>query len=178
MISDSKLSIALGSVISSSGSNGFTRAQIVTLAKLNNLVNDHLTEGDFSGTELDLQGKPVPKPGGGTWNHLEEMNNAYDGLKSVQKGLEGTLKNPNIDPVTKQHIQDALTKTNTYITKIEKLYNKYNNTPGGSSGGGRSRGSGGSTGSGGISPIMPVNPTFPDIPIFEPIPLPFPLFGL
>ena len=54
--------------------------------------------GDFSGAELDLQGKPVPKPGGGTWNHMDEMNNSYEGLKSVRDTLEGSLKNPNLKP--------------------------------------------------------------------------------
>ena len=57
--------------------SSLTRAQKKNLKTFDNIVNDHLTEMDFSGTLRDLQGNPVPKPSGGYWNHLQEITNSY-----------------------------------------------------------------------------------------------------
>ena len=182
-VTDSQLSIALGSVITKNGSDGFTRSQSVALGRLNNIITNHMKPSDFSGTELDLQGNPVPKPGGGTWNHMNEMNNSYEGLKSVRNTLEGSLKNPNLNPRVRQHIQEALNKTNSYMSQIETLYDKYDKTLGNDSNNGNpgSSGTGGgsSGGSGGtnppitpIVPLVPGLPILPKLPVFEPIPMP------
>lgn len=66
-----------------------SRAQTRNFETLDNIVNKHLTGKDFSGTLRDLQGNPVPKPGGGYWNHLQEMKDSFSGLVKITKGIEG-----------------------------------------------------------------------------------------
>jgi hypothetical protein len=102
-----------------------TRAQKRNLETLENIVDKHLTDMDFSGTLRDLEGDPVPKPGGGYWNHLQEMQDSYKGLKKIKKGLEGSLKNPQLDSATRRVLQDGLNKTNSYIKKIEQLFKPF-----------------------------------------------------
>ncbi|MCT6942579.1 MAG: polymorphic toxin type 28 domain-containing protein [Metasolibacillus sp.] len=89
------------------------------------MVNKHLTDKDFSGTLRDLQGNPVPKPGGGYWNHLQEMQDSYKGLVKIRKGLEGSVKNPNLDAETRKVLQDGLDKANKNIKKIEDLFEPF-----------------------------------------------------
>ena len=80
-----------------------------------------MKESDFSGALRDIKGNPVPKPGGGYWDHLGEMRDTLAGLKKVQNGLEGSLKNPNLNSATKKYLQDSLNKTNSYIKRINTL---------------------------------------------------------
>ena len=86
------------------------------------MINDHLTDGDFSGTLRDLQGNPVPNGRGGYFDHLGEMQNSY---KSLKKALEGSLKNPNLSEVDRALLQEGLDKANFYIDKIEELFDTY-----------------------------------------------------
>lgn len=102
-----------------------SRAQKRNLETLDNIVEGHLKESDFSGTLRDLQGKPVPKPGGGYWNHLKEMKDSYKGLNKIKKGLEGSLKNPNLNETERKILQEALDKVNSYNKKIEDLFSGY-----------------------------------------------------
>ena len=107
------------------GTVNVTRAQQRNLETLDNIVNKHLTDKDFSGTLRDLQGNPVPKPGGGYWNHLQEMQDSYKGLVKIRKGLEGSLNNPNLDAATRKVLQDGLDKANKNIKKIEDLFEPF-----------------------------------------------------
>ena len=88
-------------------------------------INDHLTDGDFSGTLRDLQGNPVPNGRGGYFDHLGEMQNSYKSLKKIKKALEGSLKNPNLSEVHRALLQEGLDKANFYIDKIEELFDTY-----------------------------------------------------
>ena len=102
-----------------------TRAQSRNINTLNNIINDHLTESDFSGTLADLQGSPIPNGIGGYFNHVNEMRDSYTGLKSVKNGLEGSLKNPNLNPQVRALLQEKLELTNTYMKRIEELFEPY-----------------------------------------------------
>ncbi|MDQ0233118.1 polymorphic toxin type 28 domain-containing protein [Metabacillus malikii] len=114
-----------GDKVDDKGTVNVTRAQQRNLETLDNIVNKHLTDKDFSGTLRDLQGNPVPKPGGGYWNHLQEMQDSYKGLVKIRKGLEGSLNNPNLDATTRKVLQDGLDKTNKNIKKIEDLFEPF-----------------------------------------------------
>lgn len=92
---------------------------------LENTVNDHLTEGDFSGALRDLQGNPVPNKKGGYFDHLGEMKDSYAALKKIKKGLEGSLKNPNLSSVDRVLLQEGLDKANSYISRIQELFKPY-----------------------------------------------------
>jgi hypothetical protein len=99
-----------------------SRAQIRNLETLDNIVEGHLTDMDFSGTLRDLLGDPVPKPGGGYWNHLQEMKDSYAGLIKIRRGIEGSLNNPNLSDVARQVLQSGLDKAKVSINKIEELF--------------------------------------------------------
>ena len=102
-----------------------TRAQNRNIDKLNNIIENNLTAGDFSGTLADLQGNPIPKPSGGYWDHLTEMRQSYTGLNSVRRGLEGSLQNPNLSPEVRVFLQEKLNVTNYYIKKIVDLFSQF-----------------------------------------------------
>lgn len=102
-----------------------SRAMKKNLKTLDNIINKHLTEKDFSGTLRDLQGNPVPKPGGGYWNHLQEMMGSYKGLTKIKRGLAGSLQNPNLTGSVRKTLQDSLDKANKYLNKIEDLFEPF-----------------------------------------------------
>ena len=105
--------------------NTLTDAQKSRLNSLENTINDHLTEGDFSGTLRDLQGDPVPNGKGGYFDHLGEMKDSYSSLKKIKKGLEGSLKNPNLSDVDRALLQEGLDKANLYIKRIQEMFKPY-----------------------------------------------------
>jgi hypothetical protein len=80
-----------------------TQAQRQAISKIDNIINDHLTTRDISGALRDALGKPVPKPGGGYWNHLQEVKEALRGLRNQAKALEGVA-----DPAAQAARQRAL----------------------------------------------------------------------
>ena len=106
-------------------SNTLTIAQKNRLSTLDNTINDHLTEQDFSGTLRDLQGNPVPNGKGGYFDHAGEMADSYRSLKKIQKALEGSMKNPNLTEIDKRMLMEGLKKVNSYIMRIEDLFAPY-----------------------------------------------------
>ncbi|GMK38808.1 hypothetical protein PCCS19_18620 [Paenibacillus sp. CCS19] len=102
-----------------------TRTQQVTITTLQNIINDHLTDMDFSGTLRDLQGNPVPKPGGGYWDHLGEMQDSLRGLQGIQRSLNGSLQNPNLSTYSRQVLQANLNQANFYVARITSMFTKY-----------------------------------------------------
>ena len=105
--------------------NQLTRAQNRNIRTLKNVIENNLTEEDFSGTLADLRGSPIPNKTGGFWDHLTEMRQSYTALKSIRIGLEGSIKNPNLTPEVKAFLQDNLEKANFYITQIEDLFQPF-----------------------------------------------------
>jgi len=104
--------------------DNLTDAQKSTVKKINNIIENNLTDGDFSGTLADLQGNPI-KTGGKTWDHLTEMKQSYTGLNSAKRSLEGSLKNPNLDPQIRNFLQEQLNEVNSWIQKIEDLFDPF-----------------------------------------------------
>ena len=102
-----------------------TDAQKSRLNSLNNTINDHLTESDFSGTLRDLQGDPVPNGKGGYFDHVGEMRDSYRSLQKIRDALEGSLKNPNLSDSDRALLQEGLDKANSYIKRIEELFEPY-----------------------------------------------------
>ena len=88
-----------------------TQAQESAIRKINNIEEGHLKPHDFTGTLRDMTGNPVPKPGGGFWDHAQEMNNSLRGLRKHAKTLEGAT-----DPAAIEARQRAL----ELIKKIEE----------------------------------------------------------
>jgi hypothetical protein len=62
-----------------------TRAQKRNTDTLKNVIKNNLTPGDFSGTLADLKGTPIPKPGGGFWDHATEMRQSVHCVAECEK---------------------------------------------------------------------------------------------
>ncbi|SEM77963.1 polymorphic toxin type 28 domain-containing protein [Lihuaxuella thermophila] len=103
--------------------------QRAVVETIDNLINDHLKPHDFTGAERDLQGNPVPRKGGGYYNHLQEMVDTLIGLKNARRKLSGALKNPNLAPDVRQTLQIYYDKSGDYIRQINELFSKYNYNP-------------------------------------------------
>ena len=53
------------------------------------------------------------------------MQDSYKSLRKIKKALEGSLKNPNLSDVDRALLQEGLNKANSYINKIEELFDLY-----------------------------------------------------
>lgn len=53
------------------------------------------------------------------------MKDSYKGLIRIRKGLEGSLKNPNLNDATRKVLQEGLDKANKNIKKIENLFEPF-----------------------------------------------------
>ena len=71
------------------GAAPLTQAQQKAIRKIYNTIRHHLTDEDIVGALRDIIGNPVPKPGGGFWNHAQEVNDALRGLRNQLRLLEG-----------------------------------------------------------------------------------------
>lgn len=65
-----------------------TQSEQAAIRKIGNIEKGHLTPGDFTGSLRDVTGNPVPKPGGGFWDHAQEMNNSLRGLRNAVDKLK------------------------------------------------------------------------------------------
>lgn len=80
------------------------------IRKIDNSIKNGLKDHDITGTLKDMSGNPVPKPGGGYWDHLQEMQNTLRGLRRNAE----TLKN-----VNNPEAQAAYRRATDAINKIE-----------------------------------------------------------
>jgi len=80
------------------------------IRKIDNSIKNGLKDHDIAGTLKDMDGNPVPKPGGGYWDHLQEMQNTLRGLRRNAE----TLKN-----VNNPEAQAAYRRATDAINKIE-----------------------------------------------------------
>jgi RHS repeat-associated protein len=87
---------------------GLTRAQSRNITKIDDIIGHGAKPGDFTGVAAELRGVRFPKPGGGFWDHISEMQNNLVGLKKSIGGLQGSLKNPNLGPAERQAISAAI----------------------------------------------------------------------
>jgi len=68
---------------------GLNKSHQSAIRKIDNAVHDHMTPGDLSGAVADQMGSPIPKPGGGFWDHAKEMGDTLRGLRSNASKLRG-----------------------------------------------------------------------------------------
>ena len=59
--------------------------------KMHTNILDHRRSDDLKGAWGDLHGKPVPKPGGGFYNHLQEVEDALQALTNSMKEFKRML---------------------------------------------------------------------------------------
>nr|WP_256703501.1 MULTISPECIES: polymorphic toxin type 28 domain-containing protein [Paenibacillus] len=79
-------------------------------------------EMDLKGAQKDLDGNPVPKTGGGYYDHAQEVSDAYRGLVDMKKSWEGVLRNPNLDTELRQLYTSKLNEVDVSMKKIEDMF--------------------------------------------------------
>jgi RHS repeat-associated protein len=86
----------------------------------NNL--DHLTTKDILGAVKDIFGNPVAKPGGGVYNHLQEVESGLKGLKNGANRIKELLGDPKIDlsKEEREALEGLLSETSKHIDRVEK----------------------------------------------------------
>lgn len=102
-----------------------TDSQRSSINTLNNTLRDHLKESDFSGTLMELQGKPIVGKLGIPFQHLYEMKTSYKTLNKIQKSLEGSLKNPKLGKEEQNLLRESLNLTKDYLKRIYEMFEKY-----------------------------------------------------
>jgi RHS repeat-associated protein len=87
-------------------SRGLQAKTQAAIAKINNILQKNFKtgpKGDISGAIHDMVGNPIPKPGGGTYDHVADLDNILRGLRNNAE----ILKNSN-DPAAATARQEAL----------------------------------------------------------------------
>ncbi|PBP99322.1 hypothetical protein CCL17_18510 [Pseudomonas congelans] len=90
-----------------------SQGQKRAVGKIDNILNN-FKDSDITGTLKDMAGNPVPKPGGGYWDHLKEMNDTLRGLRSHADTLKG---------VNEPSAQAARQRAVDTINRIESALN-------------------------------------------------------
>jgi predicted DNA binding CopG/RHH family protein len=102
-----------------------TRSQRKAVESAENNINDHLTEADLEAAKGDLEGNPIPKKGGGYWDHAQEVRNAYAGIKRAAETIANSLLNPNLAEDVREFLQNELDKIYEYMRRIEEIFAPY-----------------------------------------------------
>ncbi|WP_223458045.1 MULTISPECIES: polymorphic toxin type 28 domain-containing protein [unclassified Pseudomonas] len=90
-----------------------SQGQQRAISKIDNILSN-FKDSDITGTLKDMAGTPVPKPGGGYWDHLKEMNDMLRGLRNHAGPLKGVS-----DPAAQAARQRAIDS----INRIESALN-------------------------------------------------------
>ena len=103
--------------------SNLTRAQKRNIDNINNNINDHLTDADISAALGDIQGRPIINSiTGKTWQHLNEVKDAYRGISKSVKALQASLQNPNLTISAKTIISETVNKGLKYINLLDELF--------------------------------------------------------
>ena len=82
-------------LLKKAGSDTFVKlnqSQQQSVTKITNSLKN-FKDSDITGTLKDMAGMPVPKEGGGFWNHLQEMNERLASLRKHSERLKD-VSNP------------------------------------------------------------------------------------
>ena len=114
------LGVKAGSTVFANGAKGagdtlatLSQGQKRAVGKIDNILNN-FKDSDITGTLKDMAGNPVPKPGGGYWDHLKEMNDTLRGLRNHADTLKG---------VNEPSAQAARQRAVDTINRIESALN-------------------------------------------------------
>jgi hypothetical protein len=99
---------------------GVLESQQKHVTKIDNIIQDHAKPHDFDGVAKELAGEPIPKPGGGYWDHVGEMKQSVKDLQKHVRTLENSLKDPSHSPAVRAYIQEAINKGSDMISRMQK----------------------------------------------------------
>lgn len=95
-----------GSAPAPGAAKALTQAESSAVSKINNILTKNFKQGprgDISGAIHDMVGNPIPKPGGGTWDHVQDLGNMLRGLRNNAAALSNAT-----DPAAVAARQQAL----------------------------------------------------------------------
>jgi hypothetical protein len=98
--------------------------------RMANSIDHHLTPSDLEGAWRDLHGNPVPRPGGGYWNHIGEVQNALQSLRNTVTEFKELLRDPSISSADRAIIQRYLSSASKTIDYVEEVINRDTWIPG------------------------------------------------
>ncbi|SFU16963.1 RHS repeat-associated core domain-containing protein [Pseudovibrio denitrificans] len=80
---------------------------------------DHLSTSDLIGAVGDILGNPVTI-NGKTYDHLDEVNNAVNGLKNQVKSIQKVLGRDDLTDAQRNAAVELLASTSNHIDRVEK----------------------------------------------------------
>jgi hypothetical protein len=95
---------------------GLKQAEAKAARRISNILDRNFKagpKGDIAGAMKDMIGNPVPKPGGGYYDHVLDLNNILRGLRNNAEALRNTI-DPAMQAIrqraigTIQAIEDAI----------------------------------------------------------------------
>ena len=89
--------------------------------RITNAINDHLTPSDLEGAWRDVHGDPVPKPGGGFYNHHGEVQDALASLRSSIGEFRKLLDGPTLSEGDRAAVQVLLSNSSKTLDYVEKV---------------------------------------------------------
>ena len=89
-----------------------------------NAFNDHLTDSDLSGAWRDAHGDPVPKPGGGFYDHAGEVENALQSGRKATTTFRRLLESGTLSESDQCIVQCMLSRTSTTMDYVENVISR------------------------------------------------------
>lgn len=93
-----------------------TQKQLAAIRRIDNAIRDHLQPKDISGFLHDLMGNPIPRKGGGHYQHLQEMSNLLRGLIRRARDLDGV--NHPAAQAARERALDAINRIDNAISRL------------------------------------------------------------
>ena len=92
--------------------------------RLENAFNDHLTPSDLEGAWRDLHGNPVPRPGGGFYNHIGEVEDAIQSGKNAIRALKRLMDSGVLSEADQCTVQCLIGKTSRTLDYVDKVIHR------------------------------------------------------
>ncbi|MGH7485127.1 MAG: polymorphic toxin type 28 domain-containing protein [bacterium] len=88
---------------------------------MNNAVRDHLKPSDLEGAWRDAHGDPVPRPGGGYYNHLREVLDARNSLVDSAEVFKSALNDSRTAAEDIPRLQSMLSYASRTADRVESI---------------------------------------------------------
>ncbi|SRR5579885_3051564 len=92
--------------------------------RLRNAFDDHLTPKDLEGAWRDLHGNPVPRPGGGFWDHIGEVQDAMRSAKNAINAFSGLLSDGSLSAEDQCIVQCMLSGASKALDYLDKVLSR------------------------------------------------------
>ena len=89
------------------------------IKKIDNIIRDHAKPTDFSGVAKELSGERIPKPGGGFYDHVREMQQSVRNLQGHVDDLANSLNNPMHSPEVQRQVSEAIARAQNMINLMQ-----------------------------------------------------------